>query len=176
MRKKSQRYSHTKKACRCQIRALRDYWFQFNIKILSEEVMMTNFISKVWNLSNNWYVKKSRGLFLFKRNEKKYCKGTLTPKMHVAARFSCCATIDFNSILKYISRGLWWQMLYQNVWNLSIYWSVKKSRRLFLFKRNEKKNRKGTLTPKMPLPARLLCCATIDFNSILKYFPRRLWW
>ena len=44
----------------------------------------------------------------------------------------------------------------------------------FLFKRNEKQNFKGTLTPKMPLAARFSCCATIDFNSILKYFPRRL--
>jgi len=49
--------------------------------------------------------KKSRGLFLFKRNEKKNRKGTLTPKMRVAARFSCCATIDFNSILKYFPMG-----------------------------------------------------------------------
>jgi len=32
--------------------------------------------------------KKLRGLFLFKRNEKKNRKGTLTPKKHVAARFS----------------------------------------------------------------------------------------
>jgi len=104
---------------------------------------------------------------LFKRNEKKNRKGTLTPKMHVAARFSCCATIDFNSILKYVPMGLWWWILYKNLWNLSNYWSVKKSRKLFLFKRNEKKNRKGTLTPKMPLPARLSCCATIDCNSIL---------
>jgi len=44
-------------------------------------------------------VKKSRGLFLFKGNEMQNCKGTLTPKMPFAARFSCCATIDFNSIL-----------------------------------------------------------------------------
>jgi len=28
---------------------------------------------------------------LFKRNEQKNRKGTLTPKMHVAARFACCA-------------------------------------------------------------------------------------
>jgi len=41
-----------------------------------------------------------------------------------------------------------------------------------LFKRNDKKNRKGTLTPKMPFAARFSCCATIDCNSILKYFSR----
>jgi len=34
------------------------------------------------------------------------------------------------------------------------------------------KNRKGTLTPKMLFAARFSCCATIEFNSILKYFPR----
>jgi len=48
----------------------------------------------------------------------------------------------------------------------------KKSRGLYLFKRNEKKNRKGTPTPKLPLPG---SCAAIDFSSILKYFPRGLW-
>jgi len=78
-------------------------------------------------MSNYWSWKKWRGLFLFKRNETKNCKGTLTPKMPFAARFSCCATIDFNSRLKYFPRGLWWQILYQNLWNLSNYWSVKKS-------------------------------------------------
>jgi len=35
----------------------------------------------------------------------KNCKGTLTPKMPFAARFSCCATIDFNSTLIYFPRG-----------------------------------------------------------------------
>jgi len=38
------------------------------------------------------------------------------------------------------------------------------------------KNRKGTLTPKMLFAVRFSCCATIDFNPILKYFPRGLWW
>jgi len=41
-----------------------------------------------------------------------------------------------------------------------------------LFKQNEKKNGKSTLTPKMPFAARFSCFPTIDFNSILKYFPR----
>jgi len=127
------------------------------------------------NLSNYWSVKKSRGLFLFKRNEKKNRRGTLTPKMPFAARFSFCSTVDFNSILKYFPRGLWSQILYQSLRNLSNYWSVKKSRGLFLFKRNEKKNRRGTLTPKTPFAARFSFCATVDFNSILKYFPRGLW-
>jgi len=130
----------------------------------------------LWNLSNYRSVKKLRGLFLFKRNEMKNCKGTLTPKMPFVARFSCCATIDFNSIFKYFPRGLWWQILYQNLWNLLNYRSIKKSRGLFLLKWNEKKNRRGTLTPKMPFAARFSCCATIDFNSILKYFPSGLWW
>jgi len=39
-------YSNTKNAFRCQILVLRDYRFQFNIKIYSEGVMITNFISK----------------------------------------------------------------------------------------------------------------------------------
>jgi len=46
--------------------------------------------------------------------------------MPFASRFSCCSTIDFNSTLKYFPRGLWQQILYQNVRNLSNYWSVKK--------------------------------------------------
>jgi len=47
--------------------------------------------------------------------------------MPFAARFSCCATIDFNSILKYLPKGLWLQIIYQNLWNLSNYWYVEKS-------------------------------------------------
>ena len=45
-------------------------------------------------------MKKSRGSFSFKRNEKKNCKDNLTPKMPFDARFSCWSTIDFNSLLK----------------------------------------------------------------------------
>ena len=41
-----QRYFNTKNAFRCQILVLLDYRFQFSIKILSEEVLITNFISK----------------------------------------------------------------------------------------------------------------------------------
>jgi len=67
--------------------------------------MMTNFISKSSELIELLICKKSRGLFLSKRNEMKNCKGTPTPKMPFAARFSCCVTIDFNSILQYFSRG-----------------------------------------------------------------------
>jgi len=44
--KKSQRYSNSKNAFRCQILVLRDYRFQFNIKILSKGAMITIFISK----------------------------------------------------------------------------------------------------------------------------------
>jgi len=39
-------------------------------------------------------------------------------------------------------------MLYQNLLNASNYRSVINSQRLFLFKQNENKNHKGTLTPK----------------------------
>jgi len=46
MRTKIAKYYNTKNACRCQIRVLRDYRFQFNIKILSEGVVMIHFISK----------------------------------------------------------------------------------------------------------------------------------
>ena len=69
---------------------------QLQIKILSEGVMMTNFISKSSEFIKLLICKKSRGLFLFKRNEKKNHRGTLTPKMPFADRFSCCATIDSN--------------------------------------------------------------------------------
>jgi len=69
---------------------------------------MINVISKCLEFIQLLICKKSRGLFLFKRNEKKNRKGTLTPKMPYAVRFSCCTTIDFNSILNYIPRGLWW--------------------------------------------------------------------
>jgi len=69
-------------------------------------VMKINFISKSLEFIHLLICKKSRGIFVFKRNEKKNRKGTLTPKMRFAARFSCCATIDFNSILKCFPRGL----------------------------------------------------------------------
>ena len=92
--------------------------------------------------------------------------------MPFIARFSCYATTDFNSILIYLPRRLWWQILYQNLWNVSDYWSVKGSRGLFLFERNEKKNGKGTLTPKMPFDARLSCCAMVVLTSPVKcLFP-----
>jgi len=41
---------------------------------------------------------------------------------------------------------------------------------LVLFQRNEKLNRKDTLTHKIPFAARFSCCATIH----LKYIPRVL--
>jgi len=43
---------------------------------------------------------KNRGLFLFKRNEKKNRIDTLTPKMPFAARFSCCAMVVLVSRVK----------------------------------------------------------------------------
>ena len=43
--------------------------------------MITNFISQFLEFIELLIYKKSRGLFLFKRNEKKNRKGTLTPKM-----------------------------------------------------------------------------------------------
>jgi len=45
-------------------------------------------------------MKNLRGLFLFKRNEKSNGKGTLTPKMPFAARFSCCAMVVLTSPVK----------------------------------------------------------------------------
>jgi len=66
---------------------------------------MTNFISKSSEYIEILICEKIAGLCLFKRNEKENCKGTLTPMMHFADRFSCCANIDFNSILKYPPRG-----------------------------------------------------------------------
>ena len=68
--------------------------------------MIINFISKYLEFIALLICEKIAGLFLFKRNEKKNRRGTLTPKMPFAARFSCCATIDFNTILKYFPRGL----------------------------------------------------------------------
>ena len=63
--------------------------------------MITNFISKSLEFIELLIWEKSAGLFLFKRNEKKNRRGTLTPIMPFAARFSICATVDFNSILNY---------------------------------------------------------------------------
>ena len=77
--------------------------------------MMTNFISKSLEFVELLICKNSRGLFLFKRNEKKNRRGTLTSKMPFAARFSCCATIDFNSIFKYFPRG------YDNKFHIKIF-------------------------------------------------------
>ena len=58
--------------------------------------MMTNCISKSLEFIKLLVCEQIAGFFLFKRNEKKNRKDTLTPKMPFAARFSCCATIDFN--------------------------------------------------------------------------------
>jgi len=79
---------------------------QLKIKILSEGVIITSFISKSLEFIQLLICEKIAGFFLFKRNEKKNRKGTLTTKMPFAARFSGCVTIDFNSILKYFTRGL----------------------------------------------------------------------
>ena len=68
--------------------------------------MITNFISKSLEFIELLIFEKIAGLFLFKQNEKKNRRGALTPKMPFAARFSCCATIGFKSILKYFPRGL----------------------------------------------------------------------
>ena len=68
--------------------------------------MITNFISKSLEFIELLICKKIAGLFLFERNEKKNRRGALTPKMPFAARFSFCATVDFNSILKYFRKGL----------------------------------------------------------------------
>ena len=83
--------------------------------------MFTNFISKSLEFIQLLICEKIAEVFLFKRNEKKNRRGTLTPKTPFAARFSFCATVNFNSILKYFPRGLWLQILYQNLWNLSNY-------------------------------------------------------
>ena len=41
-----------------------------------------------------------------------------------------------------------------------------------MFKRNEKKNRRGTLTPKMPFAAKFPCCAMMVLSSPVKcLFP-----
>jgi len=135
MRRKSQRYSNTRIAFRFQILVLPDYRFQFNIKILPEGVMVIYFISKYLEFIQLLICKKSRGYFCL--NKMKNRKGTLKPKLHFASRFSCCATIDFNSILKYFPSWLSQQILYQNLRNLSSHWCVKKSRGLFLFKQRE---------------------------------------
>ena len=39
--------------------------------------------------------------FLFERNAKPKCKGTVTPKVFSAARFFCCVMVVFDSIMKY---------------------------------------------------------------------------
>ena len=67
--------------------------------------MITNFLSKHLEFIELLICEKTRWLFLFKRNDMKNGKSTLTPKIPFAARFSCCATIDFNSVLNYFPRG-----------------------------------------------------------------------
>jgi len=103
---KSQRYSNTKNSFRCQILVLCDYRFQYNMKILSEAVMITNFISKFSEFIELLICEKIAGVIFVWTKWEENGKGTLTPKMPFAARFSCCATIDFNSILKYFPGGL----------------------------------------------------------------------
>jgi len=95
--------------------------------------------------------------------------------MRFVARFLCCATIDFNSILKYFPRGYDNKFYIKIFGYLSNYWSVKKSRGLFLFKRNEMKNCKGTLTPKMSFAAIFSWCAMVVLMSPVKcIFPTLL--
>ena len=59
----SQRYSNTKNSFRCQILVLRDYRFQFNINILSEGIMITNFISKYLEFIKLLICEKISGVF-----------------------------------------------------------------------------------------------------------------
>jgi len=68
--------------------------------------MITEFISKSLEFIELLICKKIAGLVLFKRNEKKNRRVTLTPKTPFAARFSFCATVDFKSILKFFPRWL----------------------------------------------------------------------
>jgi len=69
--------------------------------------MITNFISKSLEFIQLLICKKNRGgYFCLNEMRRKIAKGTLTPKMPFLARFSCCATINFNSILKYFPRGV----------------------------------------------------------------------
>ena len=88
---------------------------------------------------------------MFKRNDKKNRKDTLKQKNAFAARFSCCGIIDFNSILNTFREG------YDKKFNIKIFgiyriMNCQKSRDLVLFKRNNKKNRKDTLTQGWPTP------------------------
>jgi len=62
--------------------------------------MITNFISKSLKFFELLICEKTRWLFLFKRNEKKNGKGTLTPKMLFADKFSCCAMVALTSPVK----------------------------------------------------------------------------
>jgi len=80
-------------------------------------------------------------------------------RIYASFRNLCISTYDAymrhsaSKVLKYFPRKVWSYILYQNLWNISSYWSMKKSRELFLFKRNAKPNHKGTLTPKMSFAA-----------------------
>jgi len=62
--------------------------------------MIINFISKYLEIIELLICEKIAGLFLFKRNEKKNRRGTLTPKMPFAARLSCCAMVVLTSPVK----------------------------------------------------------------------------
>jgi len=89
----------------CQILVLRDYRFQFDIKILSEGVMMTNFISKYSPFLDYLYVKKSRGSFLFKRNEKKIAK-TLNTQNAFRCQILVLRGYRFQFNIKILSEGV----------------------------------------------------------------------
>jgi len=60
--KQNRKGTHTKNAFTCQIVVLRDYRIQFNIKILSEGVMMINFISKYLEFVQLLICKKIAGV------------------------------------------------------------------------------------------------------------------
>jgi len=108
---------------------------------------------------------------LFKRNEKKNRKGTLTPKMPIAAGFSCCVTIDFNQCKNTFRGGYGDKCICKSSEFILLLTCKKIAEVIFVSTKREEKSQRYSNT-KMPFAARFSCCATIDFNSILKYFPR----
>ena len=79
---------------------------QRRIRILSQRVMIINFISSSLEFIDLLICEKIAGVIFVQTKWKKNRKDTLTPKMPFADRFSCCATIDFNSISNYFPGGL----------------------------------------------------------------------
>jgi len=74
MRRKIAKALQNQNPFRCQILVLRDYRFQFNIKVLSEGVMTINFISMSLEFIELLICKKPRGYYCLNEMRRKIAK------------------------------------------------------------------------------------------------------